>query len=349
MNNTVFDYLIIGQGIAGSVLAMSILEEGKTCYVMDSRSPNTSSEIAAGIMNPITGKRMTLSWKADVFFPTAKSFYSRMEDKLNNSFLHKLPVHRIFSSVGEQNDWAAKWTHTKYKNFIQPDAINSYSNENILTPNGSMKVDGGGRLSTSKFLSAVRNYLKVDSCFEERDVSIAEVEYDNDSLRIGGIVAKSIVFCTGYDPINWGFLPFTPMKGEILELESEALPNDSILVGGCFLSPIQEHKFYAGATYDWKHTDLIKTTEAKSEILKKVSGFTQGTLKVVNHKVGIRPAVKDRRPMLGSHPDKPNTYLFSGLGSKGVSMAPHLAKCLLNYMSDNTPLDLEMDLNRFVS
>jgi len=68
---------------------------------------------------------------------------------------------------------------------------------------------------------------------------------------------------------------------------------------------------------------------------------------VVMHKAGIRPTVKDRRPFLGAHPDHNNLYVFNGLGTKGVSLAPYFAKHLVDHMVDGVELMKEVSIGRF--
>ncbi|MFT5512712.1 MAG: glycine oxidase [Bacteroidia bacterium] len=347
MHQGVYDYLIVGQGIAGSVMAMTLLQHGKSVYIMDSPKQNTSSRIAAGIMNPVTGKRMTLTWEAANFFPKAMSFYTEMETMSNATFLHKHPIFRIFSSVGEQNDWSAKQSNPKYHGFIESDALDNVSFQGIKAPFGSMKVSGGGRLDTNSFLDFVRNHFIKMEQFAEIEIKENEMHATDQYTLVLGIKAKKVIFCTGANPMSWKDLPFTLMKGEVLEVSSNELEKDNIFVGGCFLCPTKESQFYAGATYDWRNINLIKTKEAKTDILNRLSNFTTNAVTVEDHRVGIRPAVKDRRPLLGVHSTKPNTFLFSGLGSKGVSMAPGLANMLYNYIENGEALDASVDLKRF--
>ncbi len=347
MVNGVYDYLVIGQGVAGSVLAMTLQEQGKTVYIVDSPSPNTSSRVAAGIMNPVTGKRMTLTWEADTFFPAAKAFYKRMESKAGKSFLFEHPIVRIFSSVSEQNDWSGKWSDEKYKNFITEGSMDSPMFKGISAPYGSMAVSGGGRVDTNALLDFVRSHFETLGQFAESEVKMDEIQASEGYNTWQHIKATHVVYCTGANSMEWDYLPYTPMKGEVLEVTSNELDQDHIFVGGCFLCPTQHSSYYAGATYDWRNTNLEKTEKAKEEIVDKVSKFTSPTLQIKEHRVGIRPAVKDRRPMLGLHPVKQNQYLFSGLGSKGVSMAPNLALQLYNFIEHGTPLGAEVDIKRF--
>ncbi len=343
-----YDYIILGQGIAGSVLSLKLRQQGFHVLVIDSPNPNTSSEIAAGIMNPITGKRMTLSWDAKEFFPSAITFYKDLELELNSQFYFNYPVYRIFSSISEQNDWAAKANDQRFDSFVNKSSLTNLKNANIHNPYGAMRVEGGGRVDVSLFIASTQNVLVAEGLFRKQHIELNEIIKEEEHISVGNYKTKKLVFCTGYDPIFWGFLPFTPMKGEVLEVNVAGIDTDKTLVGGCFFSPIHDGRFYAGATYDWKNFDLEPTQKAKGEILDKVSRFIKTSIQVDKHKVGIRPAVKDRRPLLGEHPDKRNIYLFSGLGSKGVSMAPLLADQLIDFMEQGAPLKQEVSLNRFL-
>jgi glycine/D-amino acid oxidase-like deaminating enzyme len=344
----IYDYFIVGQGIAGSVMARLLGLQGKTRMVFESPEPNTSSTIAAGLMNPVTGKRMTLSWMAGEMFPEARSFYTAAEKDYNAHFYFPMPVYRIFSSVGEQNDWLAKLHEERYQSFIGGDALESLNTSSYINPYDSMRVEGGGRLQVSAFIDAVKRQLLNEGCWQEQLVNLENLVLDEDVYRIGNYRAHKVIFCTGYDPVNWSFLPFTPMKGEVLQVKSESLDRDKITVGACFVSPIQGDRFYAGATYNWRTIDTEITEEGKQEILSKLGKFLRNAPEVVEHKAGIRPAVKDRRPMLGEHPGHKNIYLFSGLGSKGVSMAPYLARHLIEHIEEGRPLMPEIDLKRFL-
>jgi len=68
---------------------------------------------------------------------------------------------------------------------------------------------------------------------------------------------------------------------------------------------------------------------------------------VIEHVAGIRPTVKDRRPLVGRHPEYSNIYVLNGLGTRGVMIAPYVAQELYNYIQHDIPLDPEIDIKRF--
>lgn len=328
-------------------MAHMLHRAGKDFFVFDSPGANTSSSIAAGIMNPITGKRMTLTWRAREFFPYAGEFYAETEQEFDVKCFYPLPVYRVFSSAGELNDWSAKLTDDRYERFLQGNSVGKLK-EGYGNPDGALRVDGGGRLSVTRFMEATTSWLQEQGRWEQKEVAKSDVIVTNNGYEIGGVLAQKLIFCTGLDNTFWTFLPFTPMKGEVLELEASGLDRDKIVVGGCFVSPNEQGNYFAGATYDWRNIDLNTTEKGREEVLQKVNKFIETPYRVVGHSAGIRPAVKDRRPLLGEHPTHKNMYLFGGLGSKGVSMAPLLANELLHFMETGEELDREIDLKRFL-
>ena len=76
------DYLIVGQGIAGSLLAYELEQAGRRVLVLNEEKENTSSNKAAGIYNPITGRKLVKTWLADELFPGLEGYYLGLEQTL---------------------------------------------------------------------------------------------------------------------------------------------------------------------------------------------------------------------------------------------------------------------------
>lgn len=84
------DFIIAGQGLAGSLLAWFLLKQGSTILVVDDGFQASSSRVAAGIIHPITGRRLVKTWQADTLIPFAFNCYREMESTLDSKFLMKL-------------------------------------------------------------------------------------------------------------------------------------------------------------------------------------------------------------------------------------------------------------------
>ncbi|HBA65740.1 MAG TPA: FAD-dependent oxidoreductase, partial [Methylococcaceae bacterium] len=54
------DFLIVGQGLAGSLLAFELIQRNAQVMVVDDGREN-ASEVAAGLINPVTGIRLVKS------------------------------------------------------------------------------------------------------------------------------------------------------------------------------------------------------------------------------------------------------------------------------------------------
>lgn len=348
-NRALVDYLIIGQGLAGSVLAMTLLQKGKSVMVFDSPEPNTSSAVAAGIMNPITGKRMTLTWMAEPFFTKAHAYYAELEKSLDTQFFYPASIYRVFSSMTEQNDWMGKADDEMYAGFASSNQIDVIDNKAIRNPFGSMKVNGGGRLDVPSFLAAVKEHLLAKQAYVQTNIEESDLQFEENSWKVLDVTAAKVVFCTGINKAIFDFLPINAVKGEVLEVNLPNFDYDNILVGGCFVSPIaNKTTYYAGATYRWNTLDLSLTEDGKQEILNRMTKFIDAEVEVVSQRAGLRPTVIDRRPLLGKHPQQENMYFFGGLGSKGVSMAPSLAENFFQFVEEGVDLPKEMNLDRFL-
>jgi len=113
------DFLLIGQGLAGTVLSYRLLKIGKKVAVIDLPSANQSSRIAAGLYNPITGKKMVKTWNADLLFPEIEPLYSELEVLLGTTFLYKKNIYRPFLNIEEQNEWMGKTGDPGFEPYIE--------------------------------------------------------------------------------------------------------------------------------------------------------------------------------------------------------------------------------------
>lgn len=345
------DFLIVGQGLAGSLLAIELLRRDKKVAVISHRSAPCASLVAAGLYNPITGNRMAKTWKADVLFEGLEEYYRQLETLLGAGFLHPIGIYRPFTSVSEQNDWTANSAKPAYTPFIQSVKQKPHESGLLHDPFGGVGLKKAGYLDTGKFLLTVKKYLISLGCFIEELFYEDKLHTGEGTVRYGSVEAEGAVFCHGMGAVEGKFfswLPFHALKGEILEIKPEA-DFETVFNRGCFILPGPDGNYKVGSTYNWKEPDYQPTEEGKEELLGKLAAVFKPAVEVVGHKAGVRPATRDRRPFLGRHPEHSQLFIFNGLGTKGVSLGPWFAREMADHITVDKPLSPEVNIQRFFS
>lgn len=343
-----YDYIIIGQGIAGSLLAYFLLKENKKIIVIDNSYPNSSSNIAAGVVNPITGRKMVKSWMIDEALPFAKSTYKELEQLLNIQFFYNQDLYKIFASEEDKLNWMNKKNDKEYKNYLG-EILNSL-HPNIKSPFGVGVIQQCCWMDVPVFIKAFRNYLLEKDCLVD-DVFDYNAVQLSDKITYKNIVANRIIFCEGYKAyLNpyFNFVQFSLAKGEQFTINSEDLNIDKILNKNIFIIPKEKNSYTVGSTFIWNDIEETVTDAGRIEVTDKLNRILSCSYNITSEIAGIRPTIKDRRPVIGTHPQKKNMYIFNGFGTKGVSLAPYFA----NYFSKSIDLDTdtmkEVDVMRFL-
>jgi glycine oxidase len=343
------DVVVVGQGIAGTCLAVELIEKGQNVLVIDDGHTHSSSMIAAGMINPIVFKRLTKGWNVDLLMPAMYSFFGRMEEKLETSLVNPIEILKLFTSIQEQNQWLEKSDALGFEEHLG-DALSQKEVEalyELKAPFGGGVIKTSSYIDLPKFLNQTRDYfISQDSflkhAFDFDELSLTEKKYQD-------ITFDKIVFCEGHmgtkNPI-FKDLPFNLTKGEMIEFKQDSLSLDRIVNKNGFVLPTKQNTFKLGATYEWKELDQVTTEKGKETLLDRLTFLKNEGVEVVDHVAGIRPTVKDRRPLFGKH-DIEEAYIFNGLGTKGALMAPYYAKQMCNFIVEGINLDSEVDIKRF--
>ena len=349
--STTVDYIIVGQGLAGSALALELLRRGKRLMVFDEPAKNRASKISAGICNPVTGRVMTKTYLAEKLFPYLNRFYPETEKILNRKFFFPLPIYRPFLSADEVIQWKAKMESEAIRSFVTHLQEGPLQPDSITNPFGGLHIGHSGYLDVVGWTSAVRALLNERNAYREEHYTETEVEA-GDTIQYREFTASKIIYCNGLAArqSHWfQWLPLKPLKGETLTVHMEFDPG-RIVSRGVYLVPSQEKNvFVAGSTYKHLPFEEAPTEVAFKQISSRLSELVSIPFRVIHQDWGIRPTVSDRRPILGYHPDNRNVVIFNGLGTKGVSLAPYFAKCLTDWMEDRIVLPEEVNINRFKS
>lgn len=342
------DYIIVGLGLAGLAFSRELEKNEKSFLVFENDSQQ-SSKVAGGMYNPVILKRFTPVWDAEQQLDRAIPFYNELEQLLNGFYDYKLDVCRLFTSVEEQNNWFAKCDHPLLSKFMSP-TIDRNQYKGIDAAFGYGKVKVTGRIDTKTLLEDYRTYLGDKGLLVNESFDYNQIQYNEESIIYNSKEASNIVFCEGFgikkNPF-FNYLPMQEAKGELITIHSPELEIDFVLKSSVFIMPLGNDLFKVGATFKWSDKTNTPTREGKLELLQKLNRLIKVPFEVVDHVAGIRPAVKDRRPLVGVHPKKGQLAILNGLGTRGVMIAPRVAVELFNHLEKGEPLRPEIDIARF--
>lgn len=344
-------YLIVGQGIAGTLLSYFLLKANQNVLVIDNFHQNAASKAAAGIINPITGRHYLKSWKIDELLPFAKQTYQELGNLLQTRFYYERNVIRTFANAKEENDWLTHSIAPGYAPYIADRAdIGNYKNK--TTPAfGYGEVLQGAQVDLPLLISQFRNFLISENRLIEEAFDFEQLHFEPLHLHYKNIIADTIIFCEGAKAREnpyFNYLPLQGDKGEALIVQIPGAGFEKILKQNIFIVPLQKDDLYwVGATYH-RHFDNDLPSEAgKSYLLKHLQHLLTVPFEVVDHRAAVRPTVRDRRPLLGLHPQFPQLAIFNGLGTKGSSLAPFWARHFTQFLLDRLLLDASVGIQRF--
>lgn len=345
-----FDYLLIGQGLAGSSLAYQLSARGKRIAIFDEQKERTSSRVAAGLANPLTGPKMVKTWKADVLFPYMKEFYQRIERETGTKFFTEKIIYRPFTSAGEINDWYGRSSEPDFATLVRTICEKNAHSEYIHDPFGGIEINGA-HLDVPGFLLAVSKIMSSQCTFFPAHFDEERLTITDNGVRYEDIEADHLVYCTGHSITRskfFGWLPVSSLKGEILTIKPEK-DFETIYNRSCFIIPLGNGDYKLGSTY--KRNDLSEeTTETgKIEICQKLEALSSMNYSITEQMAGIRPVTVARRPILGTHPEHSSLHIFNGLGTKGVTLAPFFSNQMADFLVNGRNMDEEVNIKKYIS
>ncbi|MEK6258883.1 MAG: FAD-dependent oxidoreductase [Planctomycetota bacterium] len=351
MSLTSFDFIVVGQGLAGTALAWSLRWSGSRVLVVDRDVPITSSKVAAGLITPITGQRLVKTWRFDELWPAAVAFYRRVEQETGTSLFSVRPMVRLFSNSTEVGCFEKRIAAGEFHEMVREP-------EPPLDPSSFVSEQGGfempvtGQLDVARYLLVSREHFAREGCYLTADLDVEhDLQLDSVGVRLPqwGVRAGRLIFCQGIDATHnpwFRAVRFKPAKGEILTVRIPGLIENRIVHRGVWLAPLGDELFRVGSTYEWQQLDNVPTMAGRDEILTRLREFLLVPFEVIDHQAAVRPIHLNQYPVVGLHPDHEQLGYFNGLGSKGTLHAPLFASHFVRVLSGEVVLDPEVDLNR---
>ena len=343
------DYLIIGQGICGTMLSWFLHKEGKSFIVIDNANEHTSSKIAAGIINPVTGRRYVTTWMIDEVMSFALQTYKELGKYLGTHFIFQKTIIDFFPSAQMRNAFTERITE-------DDTYIHSYPDQNFFNPYfnydfGCGEIGPAYMVHVQLLLADWHKKLHDLNAVLKEDFNIQDLKVEKDHVRYHDITAQKIIFCDGINGMDnpwFRLLPFAPNKGEALIIEAKDLINTHIFKKGLMLVPLPvENTFWVGSNYQWEFKDDQPSEAFYQHATTILKGWLKTSFKVLFHKAAVRPATLERRPFVGFHPQYPAIGILNGMGTKGTSLAPFFANQMMQKLVYDFPIAPEADVHRF--
>ena len=342
------DYLIVGQGIAGSCFALKLLNEKKSFLVIDENKHKASS-VAAGIYNPVVLKRFSLIWNAEEQLNLMFDYFQTFEKLLNEKFIEEIPTYRIFKNEDEIKTWQKKAGFPELKSFLNEEVFNTKFPE-IQTKFGFAEVKQTGRIDLGSCVRLFQKYLFERNLILNEKFNYSEIQFHKNHVQYQNIRAKRIVFCEGFgvkeNPF-FNYLPVIGVKGEVLKIKTETEIPKAIWKAYNFLLPLEKNICLAASTYDRDDLTHEPTEKGKREIQKYLEEIYTGNYEILEQTAGIRPTIIDRRPVLGNHHLHQNLWILNGMGTRGTLLAPQMSEFLFDKIESDKNLPKETDVKRF--
>ncbi|MBK8347952.1 MAG: FAD-binding oxidoreductase [Saprospiraceae bacterium] len=345
-DDMMFDYAIVGQGLAGTLLARCLIAENMKVIIIDDHFNGSASRVAAGIVNPITGKYFVPSWRIHEFLPVAKEMYDVISIELGVKTYTETNIVRVLDSIEDENNWIGRTADPTLSDFIEPDVdLTSFTGKVRASSFGYGELKGAFQVHLPVILDGYRKkwldlgiYLEEKFVYDQLIISGDTYAYQNKKF-------SNIVFCEGYQA---KFNPFfqniklAPSKGEVLIVKIPEARFKKMYKDKVFFVNLYDDVFWVGSGYEWNCKDDKGTANGYIALEKELKRVLNISYEILEHKAAIRPTMHTRRPILMPHEQYINMFIFNGLGTKGSSIGPFFAKQFTKYLMERNPADLTL-------
>jgi glycine/D-amino acid oxidase-like deaminating enzyme len=347
------DFIIVGQGLAGTFLSFHLHKENKSFIVIDVLNENSASRVSSGIINPVTGRNFVKAWMIDALIPVAVNAYAEIEKLLGRQYFFQKTIHKYFPNEAVAGFFQTKASTEENKKFIS-----SVAPENLLSDKLNEAHHGAAAISPAYFVDCknlIEDYslwLLNNNWLLAETFDYAALEISENGVTYKDINAKYIIFCEGYKAKNnpwFNYLPMVGNKGDFLLVSIPNFPKEYLVNHGIFIVPLHNDIFWVGSNYQHTFEDESPQENNRIELEEKLQAALKVPFKVLQHSCGIRPTIVERRPVVGIHPKYKSLGILNGLGTKGVSLAPYFSQQLAAAFLYNKAIDTEADIKRYSS
>ena len=368
MTNT--EFLIIGQGISGTFLSWYLHKNKRSFIVIDNNDPIVASRVAAGIINPVTGRRIVQTWMIDTLLPYALDAYNRLGIDLNieaiaqKNIIDFFPSPQMLLAFTEKfkedpkylsmpanplhgRGGRADWDLDHHSSTARPGWV---FEQHFNYDFGYGEINPSYAVNLAAILPTWRSQLKSSNQLLEEEFNINHLTINENNINYNDITADKIIFCDGAACAENPYfknLPFAANKGQALIIRNTEIPKNNIFKKALTIVPLKDDFFWIGSSYEWNFTDTNPSPDFLDKTTAQLKHWIKSPFTVEAHLATLRPATLERRPFVGLHPVHPQIGILNGMGTKGCSLAPYFANQFVNNLINNEPILPEANVNRF--
>lgn len=348
-----YDFLIVGLGLAGGLLAWRLWQRGANILVVD-RGGSNASLVAAGLMSAVTGKRWSKTPGIESLLPEAKTTYAHLETELEIKLWYSHRLLRLYGSTPERELARRRVQTPDYQEFLGREQASGEAGFGLADPFGSRWILNTAQLQTQPLLTRLRDWLRQRDAYLQSPMDYHDLKPTPQGVAWQQVHAREVIFCEGWHVIHnpwFCWLPWQPSHGEILTLEGKTSLPPFPVNRGIWMLPQGEYQCRVGATYDWHSLHEMPTDKGVAHLQTAFQALFQHPprVEVIAKTAGVRPNTLDHRPILGRHPHFPQLILYNGLGSKGSLYAPNCSQVLADHLCQDIPIPSPLSIERYLA
>lgn len=331
-------------------LSRKLQEHGIAHHIVDPCADQTATAIAGAVINPISGRKYNIQWNFNALYNCARTHYAAMENDYHISLLREMEMYKLHKSEEALQQWDQRKTTRDYGNYVDTSCSGEPWMANLNLPFGAIRIRHVLHVDAPKLIHAFRQHAGEAGLLKEEMFHYPDLVVHDTYCNWKNIRYARVIFCEGAAASKnpwFSHLPYIPSKGECLIIGIKGVDFPCIIHKGIILIPLGDEKYWAGASNDWDDLDENPTEAGRQMIENGLRNMLRTPWTVLHHMAAIRPAMRDRTPVMGSHPVCKNIFLMNGMGTKGASLAPFYAGVLLDHIMQGTALPKEVDIRRF--
>ena len=339
------DYLVVGFGVAGGMVAEALRHRGRTFRVVDHPSPLAASRVSAGLITPVSGRQFYLRRDLDRLRPAAVARYIALETELDMPLLQTMTLFRAFEDPAERSLWEAKRDYPETARFVGPILDGAPEGLPVRAPYGGVPILGVLKVEVQALLNGLRAALGPET-FVDGEWRAEDCRVTPDGVEWRGIRAAMVICCEGAAVVRnpwFAAIPWEPIRGDSLTVKVPGFPVEWAASRGVRLAPMGAERFYVGATYDRKDLNGASSPDGRAWLERKLDSMLACPYKVLRFHSGVRPLTRNHLPVVGRHSEMDRVAILNGLGTTGTLSAPHYAHYLVECLEDGRVTEDEID------